>query len=203
MNIVGVGLFYGLYSEGFDRLWVKHMIDTFDLPVFYGANQVAFFSVLRVAGAILTILAVRYVEKRVDTGSSLAIGRSMLIVTGLVSAALIGFAISPFLSLTIGLYLAIYILRSVAGPLQTAWVNQKLDSNVRATVHSMFGQVDAIGQVMGGPGVALIARFASVIAAISTSGLLLTPALFLIRRANRISTAEAGDTSKAEATPAD
>jgi DHA3 family tetracycline resistance protein-like MFS transporter len=156
-----------------------------------------------VAGAILTILAVRYVEKRVDTGSSLAIGRSMLIVTGLVSAALIGFAISPFLSLTIGLYLAIYILRSVAGPLQTAWVNQKLDSNVRATVHSMFGQVDAIGQVMGGPGVALIARFASVIAAISTSGLLLTPALFLIRRANRISTAEAGDTSKAEATPAD
>jgi DHA3 family tetracycline resistance protein-like MFS transporter len=67
----------------------------------------------------------------------------------------------------------------------------------------MFGQVDAIGQVMGGPGVALIARFASVIAAISTSGLLLTPALFLIRRANRISTAEAGDTSKAEATPAD
>jgi MFS transporter, DHA3 family, tetracycline resistance protein len=29
MSIVGVGLFYGIYSEGFDRLWVKHLLDTF------------------------------------------------------------------------------------------------------------------------------------------------------------------------------
>jgi len=26
---LGIGLIYGLYSEGFDRLWVKHIIDTF------------------------------------------------------------------------------------------------------------------------------------------------------------------------------
>ncbi len=199
MNIVGVGLFYGLYSEGFDRLWVKHLIDTFDLPTFFGNNQVAFFAVLRVAGALLTIAAVRFVEKRVDTGSPLAIGRATLIVTGLISAAMIGFAISPWLALTLGLCLAIDVLRSVGGPLRTAWVNQKLDSNVRATVHSMFGQVDAIGQVMGGPGVAVIARFASVIAAISTSGLLLTPALFLIGRANRVSAAE--ETRSADFSP--
>jgi DHA3 family tetracycline resistance protein-like MFS transporter len=187
MNIVGVGLFFGLYSEGFDRLWVKHLLDSFTLPVIFGHNQVAFFAALRVAGTLLTIVAVRFVEKRVDTSSPLAIGRAMMIVTGSISVALIGFAISPYLALALGLYLVIYVLRSVAGPLQTAWVNQKLPSAVRATIHSMFSQVDAIGQVFGGPGVALIARFASVIAAISTSGLLLTPALFLIGRANRIS----------------
>ncbi len=203
MNIVGVGLFFGLYSEGFDRLWVKHILDTFELPAIFGSNQVAFFSALRVAGSLLTILAMRFVEKRVDTGSPLAIGRSMLAVTGLISAALIGFALSPWLALTLGLYLTIYVFRNVAGPLQSAWVNQKLPSNVRATVHSMFSQVDAFGQMAGGPVVAVIARFASVIAALSTSGLLLTPALFLVRRANRVSSAEEAEGPEAEISLAD
>jgi DHA3 family tetracycline resistance protein-like MFS transporter len=186
ISILGVGLFYGLYSEGFDRLWVKHLLDTFDIPVIFGNNQVAFFAALRIAGSILTIFAVRFVEKRVDSGNAHAIGRAMLIVTGGIAIAMIGFAISPLLPLALMLYLVIDVLRDVHGPLNTAWVNQKLDSNVRATVHSMTGQVDAFGQIAGGPSVALVARFASVIAAIATSGFLLLPAMFLVGKANKI-----------------
>jgi DHA3 family tetracycline resistance protein-like MFS transporter len=184
MNIVFIGLFYGLYSEGFDRLWVKHLLDQFELPLIFGNNQVAFFAVLRVAGTVLTILAVRFVEKRVDSSSSIAIGRAVFLVTGIISVALLGFALSPLLFLSLSLYLVISVLRNVQTPMQTAWVNQKLDSQVRATVHSMFGQVDAIGQVMGGPVVAVIASVGSAVAALVTSGLLLTPALFFVSRAN-------------------
>jgi MFS transporter, DHA3 family, tetracycline resistance protein len=191
MSVVGVGLFYGIYSEGFDRLWVKHLLDMFELPVIFGGNQVAFFAVLRIVATVLTIFAVRFVEKRVDTSSPIAIGRAMLLVTGLISLSLVGFALSPLLLLSLGLYLSIAVLRDIAGPLQTAWVNKKLDSSVRATVHSMFGQVDAIGQVMGGPIVATIAAVSSAIASLVTSGLLLSPALFFVNRANSHSTNEA------------
>jgi DHA3 family tetracycline resistance protein-like MFS transporter len=201
MNIVFIGLFFGLYSEGFDRLWVKHLLDNFELPILFGNNQVAFFAALRIAGTLLTILAVRLVEKRVDSTSSLAIGQAMLLVTGLISVAMLGFALSPLLALAIGLYLVIDALRDVRIPLQTAWVNQKLDPQVRATVHSMFGQVDAIGQVMGGPVVAAIASMGSAIASLVTSGLLLTPALFFIGRAN--SQPEDGSDSEAQPVPAD
>jgi DHA3 family tetracycline resistance protein-like MFS transporter len=197
MNIVFIGLFYGLYSEGFDRLWVKHLLDTFELPVLFGSNKVAFFAVLRVAGAILTILAVRFVEKRVDSTSPLAIGRTVMLVTGTISVALIGFALSPLLLLSLLLYLTVSVLRNVHIPLQTAWINQKLDSNVRATVHSMFGQVDAIGQTLGGPIVAGIASVSSAVASLVTSGLLLTPALFFIGRAN----ASPGNEVETEAEP--
>ena len=196
MSIIGVGLFYGIYSEGFDRLWVKHLLDTFELPIIFGNNQVAFFAVLRVIGTLLSILAVRFVAKRVDTGSPLAIGRAMLIVTGLISLSLLGFALSPLLLLSVGLYLAINLLRRVAGPLQTAWVNQKLDSKIRATVHSMFGQVDAIGQVMGGPIVAVVAAFGSAVASLVTSSLLLVPAMFFVSRANAQSIHEADEGEK-------
>ena len=191
MSIVGVGLFYGIYSEGFDRLWVKHLLDTFELPILFGGNQVAFFAVLRIAATVITIFAVRFVEKRVDTSSSMSIGRAMLIVTGLISVSLIGFALSSVLILSLVLYLSIAVLRDIAGPLQTAWVNKKLDSRIRATVHSMFGQVDAIGQVMGGPIVAVIASVGSAVASLVTSGLLLTPALWFIGRANSDSANEA------------
>jgi DHA3 family tetracycline resistance protein-like MFS transporter len=191
MNIVYIGLFYGLYSEGFDRLWVKHLLDNFELPILFGNNEVAFFAALRVAGTILTILAVRFVEKRVDSTSPFAVGRAVLVMTGTISVALIGFALSPLLVLSLGLYLTVSVLRNVHIPLQTAWINQKLDSQVRATVHSMFGQVDAIGQVLGGPVVAVIASVGSAVTSLVTSGLLLTPALLFIGRANSQSRDEA------------
>ena len=119
-----------------------------------------------------------------NTGSPLAIGRAMLLITALISLSMIGFAAAPLFLLALGLYLAIHMLRQVAMPLYTTWVNQKLDSGTRATVLSMSSQVDAIGQIAGGPGVGLIAKLVSVTAAITTSGLLLTPALFLIGGAN-------------------
>jgi DHA3 family tetracycline resistance protein-like MFS transporter len=198
ITILGVGLFYGLYSEGFDRLWVKHLIDNFDIPIFFGNNQVAFFAVLRIAGSLLTIFVIRFVEKRVNSGSQLAVGRAMLIVTGLIATAMIGFAISPLLPLTLGLYLVINVFRGVSNPLYSGWVNQKLDPQTRATVHSMAGQVDAFGQIAGGPSVALVARFFSVVAAITTSGFLLLPAMFLVGRAN--SQSKEGQNAEADAT---
>lgn len=203
MSIVFIGLFYGLYSEGFDRLWVKHLLDNFELPVLFGNNQVAFFAVLRIAGTLLTILAVHFVEKRVDSTNSLAIGRAVLFVTAIISVALVGFALSRFLLLSLSLYLVISVFRDVHTPLQTAWINQKLDSQVRATVHSMFGQVDAIGQMLGGPLVAAIASVGSAVAALVTSGLLLTPALFFIKRANSRSADEADREAEAEPALAD
>ena len=97
--------------------------------------------------------------------------------------------------------LAVNILRGISGPLQSTWINQKLDSRVRATIHSMFGQVDAIGQITSGPTVGLIANLLSVRLAVAISGLLLSPALFFIRRVNRHSVHETG--SIAEPSPAD
>jgi hypothetical protein len=48
----------------------------------------------------------------------------------------------------------------------------------------MFGQVDAIGQVLGGPLVAVIAALSSAVTSLVTAGLLLTPAIFFVNRAN-------------------
>jgi MFS family permease len=141
---------------------------------------------LDVIGTILYIFVVRQVEKRIDTSSPLAIGRAMLLVTALTILSLLSFALSPILILAVISMIVVGLLRGISGPLRTTWINQKLDSRVRATIHSMFGQVDAIGQTVGGPLIGGVANWYTVRIAVSFASLLLAPALLFIRRANRI-----------------
>lgn len=189
-NIVFIGLFYGLYSEGIDRLSVKLLLDNFRLPILFGSNHLPFFLLMDVIGTVLYIFVMRFVEKRIDTSSPRAIGRAMLLVTSLLTLSILSFALSPYLILALIAMTAIGLLRGISGPLQTTWINQKLDSRVRATIHSMFGQVDAIGQTLGGPFIGTVANLYAVRAAVSFASFLLAPALLFIQRANRIPTPE-------------
>jgi DHA3 family tetracycline resistance protein-like MFS transporter len=80
----------------------------------------------------------------------------------------------------------ITVTRGVIGPIYTAWVNQRLDSSARATVLSMSSQVDAIGQIAGGPSVGLIGNLVSVRAALAASAIILTPQLALLSHSPRL-----------------
>jgi len=184
ITILGMGLFYGLYSEGFDRLWVKHLLGRFVLPRLFGNNDIAFLGLLEASGMLLAIAATALIEKRLDTSRPRLIGRLMFAITIGIAALIVLFAGSPFLGLTIAIYVLLWALRNLVGPLMNAWVNQRLDSDIRATVLSMTGQVDAVGQIAGGPLIGLVASLVSVQTAITISGLLLSPALPLIRAAD-------------------
>jgi predicted MFS family arabinose efflux permease len=76
-------------------------------------------------------------------------------------------------------------MRGTNGPLYTAWVNQKLDSRVRATVISMSSQVDALGQTLGGPVIGVIGSALSIRAALTASALILSPSLAVLGRTIR------------------
>ena len=185
LSILGVGLFYGLYSEGFDRLWVKHLLDVFSLPGFFAQDQVVFFSLLNVVSTLLSVGVTALVEKHLDMQATRPLGRLMFWITVGISATLLIFSWAPWLGLALGTYLLISALRNLVAPLTTAWVNRRLDPDVRATVLSLSSQVDSFGQIAGGPVIGWLADVLSVPLAISVSALSLTPALGLIARANR------------------
>jgi len=202
LSVLGIGFIYGLYSEGWDRLWVKYLVDNFTLPSIFGMNEVAFFGLLRAGGMILSIAVTRQVEKRLDSNHAPSIARAMVWITVLLSAAIFTFAFSPMLSISILAVMLVSITRNVMEPLYNAWINQRLDSDTRATVISMSGQVDAIGQIASGPVAALIS-LSSIRAAITMASLLLTPALPLIARANRLHAEDAASTVIPDVQPAE
>ena len=195
--LLGIWLFYGLYSEGFDRLWTAHLLENFTIPALDVLDPVAWFGIIRAVLLVISLAATEVVRRRVDTSRAAPIARVLMLSAGLIVLALAGFALTGQFWIALALYWLIGALRSVTYPLYDAWFNQRIDDpQVRATMFSIGSQVDAIGQIGGGPAVGAIGSAVSIRAALVTSALILSPVLPLyalaIRRSKRRRTSVSG-----------
>ncbi len=181
-TILGIGLFYGMYSEGFDRLWTPFLL-TLAFPVFDGVTMVTWFGILRAGAILLGIAATEVARRRVDTNSEPSVRRALFAISALRVVTLAAFALSFNFAMAVAAYWAFSLLRQAKNPLYTTWVNQKLDPQVRATVISMSSQVDAFGQIIGGPIVGAVGTAISLRAALLSSTAILSPVLALFARA--------------------
>ena len=187
--LLAIGLFYGLYSEGFDRLWTAHLLENFQAPWGDTAEPVVWFGLIRAVLLLISLAATEVARQRVDTRQALPLARTLVVSAALIILALAGFGLARSFWIALALYWLIGALRSLAAPLQTAWFNLNIDDpQVRATMFSVSGQADAVGQIAGGPAVGAIGN-RSMRAALVTSALLLSPVLPLyalaIRRTKR------------------
>ncbi len=169
LPILIIGLLFGLYSEGFDRLWTKHILEQFTFPSGEAYQPVVWLGLLRGISLLMAIGATWLAERRVDTSNQKAIRNSVFLFSIMLIVGMYSFALARSLNLVLAAYIVVYVARNVIAPLFTAWINQRLDSKVRATVLSMSGQVDAVGQIAGGPLVGAIGSAISVRAALLAS----------------------------------
>ena len=183
----GIAFFWGAASEGFDRLSDAHLLVNFAFPALGDLQPVAWFGVLGVAGSLINLAANELFRKRLEaiTRVPSASAKALLLINGLMIASVIVFALVGEFWPAVGAMLLYGVCRSMGGPLYDAWLVQHIDPSVRATVLSMRGQTDAIGQIAGGPGVGWIGHAVSIRAAIAAAGLLLSPALALYARTIR------------------
>ena len=91
--------------------------------------------------------------RRVERGGRRTISSWLLGCAAFELVALLVFALAGSPWVAIAAVLGVFLARNLAGPLYTIWLNEQItDSSVRATVLSISGQADAIGQAGGGPG---------------------------------------------------
>ena len=181
-----VGVVFGTFSEGYDRLSTAHLLREFPVTDVTGLNAVTLFGLLAAISVLLSIGAVRLAEDHVDTNDARALSVALSIATALIIVGVIAFSLAGYAWLALLTYILLAPIRSVIDPLTMAWFNRNIPSESRATVISMHAQSDALGQMAGGPGVGLIGRELSVRVALTVAGLLLLPALWLYRRARQI-----------------
>lgn len=182
LTVIAVSLVFGLFSEGFDRLWTAHLLQSFSLPSIGPFKPVVWFGILAVATSLLSIAGNELVRRRVDLTQHRGVTRSLFVSDGLLIGGLAVFALSGNVYVAIAAFLLASASREVHYPLATAWANQSIDSRVRATVLSINSQMNAFGQVAGGPVIGLIGRAVSLRAALLAASLVLTPVLFLYAR---------------------
>lgn len=183
-TIALVSLVVGLSSEAFDRLWTVRVLASFTLPDVAGLDgQVVWFTAFALAGTLVSLIV------------SLVVNRVVPRLVGAehpnwLLASLVGlqvlFVVAVALGGSLWLVLAALWGRSAAGalgaPIRSAWLNRNLPSRTRATVISMTAQLDAVGQVVGGPPLGLLATRTSTSTALLASAILLTPAVLLYAR---------------------
>ncbi len=201
LTIIAIGLFYGLYSEAYDRLWTDHILTNFTFPLIGALAPVTWFGIMRAGAAILSLISTEFIQRRVDTTDSVAVTRVLLIMNTLVVISLAAFALAGNFWLALLTFWLFNTMRGAAGPFYTTWFNQHIESNVRATMHSLSGQVDAFGQIVGGPLLgglasgltAIIGLGGALRATLLAAALILTPtgALYVRTLRRRESFAEA------------
>jgi DHA3 family tetracycline resistance protein-like MFS transporter len=186
INILMIGLILGLYSEGFDRLWTPHVLNNITLPAIGDIQPVVWFGVIRGIGMLFGIGITEVVRRRIDTGRHGPVARTVLILISGMVVGLLAFALTGSFVIALIAFWGFSALRRTLGPLYTAWVNQHAESSVRATIISMSSQIDALGQILGGPIVGAIGLALGIPVALTISAMILAAALPLLMRTIRL-----------------
>ena len=183
LTILAITVIWGLSGEGVDRLYQVHFLKDVGLPSFAGLSPVLWFGLISGGAAVMGIATTYVIRRRLDLENHAHVVRTLLGATALRALMLGGFALAPNLFIAIGSFWMAGVMRQAFGPVQRAWLNQSLDSSNRATLFSVDSQADALGQIVGGPILGVIASGVSIRAALATSAALLGLALPIFMRA--------------------
>jgi len=185
ITILLIALVYGLYSEGFDRLSTAHLLADFTFPSLGQLKPVVWFGIFSVSERLLSLGGTEVARRWLDTTNQRIVVRALFVIDALSILSILAFALAGNFFLAVGAFLSFGVFRRVNEPLYTTWLTQNIDAKVRATVISMRGQVDAFGQIAGGPPVGYIGTMFSLRAALVAVSIILSPVLLLYAYAAR------------------
>ena len=182
--LVGVDLFMGMSSEAFDRLKEAHFLRDVGLPAVGRLDAVVWFGIFWLAGMVLGFVATTWLIRRFERGGRRVVTRSLFTLTMMEMAAMLVFALTGSTWVAIAALLGVFLARDLGAPLYTIWLNEQIsDSSVRATVLSISGQADAIGQAGGGPVLGAMGNVWGIRTALAAGAVVIAPALGLYARA--------------------
>lgn len=187
LTLLVIGLFAGAASEGFDRLGEAHLLQNFTFPSLGALQPVVWFGLLNVMGSLVSLGVTEGLRPRLETASRrpATLARILLACNTLTVAGALGFALAGNFWAAVAALLAKRTVGALSTPLYNTWLVRQIDPQVRATVLSMISQSDALGQVLGGPGLGAIGTAVSLRAALVTAGALLAPISGLYVRAGQ------------------
>jgi len=184
--IMAISLVVGLYSEGYDRLWTPHLLKNFAFPALLGLQPIVWFGVISAGSSLFSIGATEIAcRQRITEDSQRMIGLMMALDSAMLLALLLLAWAGNFWAALLALWL-FSAARSTLDSLDSAWIVRHTSGHARATAISFASQLNAIGQVVGGPAVGWIGTVVSLPAALTASALLMSPILPLLARGKRL-----------------
>lgn len=180
--ILIISVVYGLSSSGFDNLWTVYMLEDLSFPAIGSFEPIVWFGLINAVVTILGLLGTEFVRRKVDINSQRVIIRTLMFLTSVTAICMVIFGLAGNFWLAVTVYCLSLIFRTISDPILRTWINQNIESNVRATVMSMDSQANSLGQMIGGSTIGAIGTVISLPVALVTTGLARIPVAILFAR---------------------
>jgi len=154
--LVAVLLVLNMGAEVFDRLGFKHFLDNADVDDGSVIVLGALFLALAGAGLLVNLAATR-----VLAGTYGVARLAVVLLAGAALGGLLASMTNIVVVIAIG-YMAQDSMREALWPVVNGWTNRDAPTEVRATVHSLVSQTTAIGELIGGLTLGVLAELTSI-----------------------------------------
>ena len=178
--LITVTLLGGLFSEGYDRLWTYRFLRDLALPDLGAINPIFWFAIIKACAIALNLAILEYVKRKVIHKESTLILRTLFVIYTILNSSILIFAVTGSFPMALASFWISFAMRQANEPLNDVIFNKHIsNSKVRATVFSMRGQLDQVGQISGGPLIGVIAQHYSVSTGLLFSCVFITPIIFI------------------------
>jgi MFS transporter, DHA3 family, tetracycline resistance protein len=182
--VLAIFFFFGMSTETLDRLWEAHFIRDIGLPQVFSLDPVVWFVLFSIPMMVLSYFGAGVLIRRFEHAHASRVVRVLAGLTSVMLVSQLAFGLVGGIAAAYGALVVYRVARTLTYPLEMTWLNQQIrNSSVRATVISITGQSDAIGQAVGGPALGVIGNVWGIRAALTAGALALVPALGLYGRA--------------------
>jgi DHA3 family tetracycline resistance protein-like MFS transporter len=182
--VLAIFFFFGMSTETLDRLWEAHFIRDVGLPQVFSLDPVVWFVLFSIPMMVLSYFGAGVLIRRFEHAHASRVVRVLAGLTSVMLVSQLAFGLVGGIAAAYGALVVYRVARTLTYPLEMTWLNQQIrNSSVRATVISITGQSDAIGQAVGGPALGVIGNVWGIRAALTAGALALVPALGLYGRA--------------------
>ena len=151
----------------------------FTFPVLWSFKPIVWFGIFTVTGTLISLGATELVRRYTNMNNQRLVMRLLFGINALGVVSILVFALVGNFFVAVAAYLSFGVFRRVNEPIYTTWLTQNINAQVRATVISMRGQVDAFGQIVGGPPIGYIGTLFSLRVAMVAVSIVLSPVLLL------------------------
>ncbi|MFI7068095.1 MFS transporter [Kribbella sp. NPDC050124] len=164
-------------SDAAGRMTQKQLLD---LGWPSDPDPIIWFTGLGVVGLIVGALTLRVLAKHVD-GEHARTDYAWAAVAGVVSMVMFALARDPVVG-AIAVVLVSGIVTPLTRVISMIWVNARTTADVRATTHSFLAQLEYLGEIVCGVGIAAIARLSNLPVALGACAVLFLATALLMRR---------------------
>jgi MFS family permease len=168
-------------SDAAGRLTQKQLLD---LGWPSDPDPIIWFTGLGVVGLIAGALTLRVFAKRID-GAHARTDYAWAAVAGVVSMLMLAAARDPVVG-AIAVVLVSGIVTPLTRVISTIWVNARTTADIRATTHSFLAQLEYLGEIVCGLGIAALAQLTDVPIALAGCAMLFGATAALMKRDFRV-----------------